>query len=176
MNHSFIKVPLALLCSAIFLGAIASSALAQMQASVSATDKAFIEKATQSELYALAASKHALDQADSSDVKDLAWIEDRDHQKIMQELKTIATANHVPITSKLDAEFQERLNRLKAASGRDLDIAFLKDMTALHFREDELFAEEATSSVDSPYKTFAAKTDVVLKRHIDALADADTKN
>lgn len=169
------KAVLALLCSPLLAVALVSNTPAFAQ-DASATDKAFLGKAAQSELYALAASKYALDQADSTDVKDLAWIEARDHERILKELKTISAAKHSPIASALDQESKDRFDRLKASSGRDFDIAFLKDMAVLHNKEEELFAQEAATSPDAEYKAFAAKTEPILKHHIDALADAAPRN
>ncbi len=139
------------------------------QQAASDADKAFATKASQSNLYALAAAKAALSQADATDIKDIAWIENRDHEKLGQQLKSLASASGLHLDTALNPDLQKRLERLKSSSGRDFDNAYVKDMAALEEDLEKLLTEEATSSA-APYKDFAAKASQTTQHHINTFS------
>lgn len=108
------------------------------------------------------------------DVKDIAVMEVHDHELVNRELKRIASANGIAVAAKLDASFQQRLDKLKSASGGDFDAAYISDMEEIHDNDEKLFAKEATEGSDA-FKTFAAQTDLIVKRHIGALHGTEAK-
>jgi putative membrane protein len=161
MNVSRLAGAAVLLLSATALLAAASDA-----------DKAFVGKVSQGGAYEVAASKFAVLHANAPDVKDLAIAEVHDHELVGAELKRISAANGVPIAPALNAEFSERLARLKAAAGPGFDTAYIEDMKQIHDKDEKLFAQEANDGSDA-YKTFAHQTDLIVKRHLGALHGTD---
>jgi putative membrane protein len=138
-------------------------------------DKSFVAKIYQDNLYELEAGKIAIQMADGEDIKDLAWKEVHDHELINRDLAALATANKISLPSKLAPELQQRLERMKDASGRDFDNAYLAAMVKAHKADEELLAQE-TSNGTEEYKSFATSTDAIFKRHIATLQSSDAKD
>ncbi len=135
-------------------------------------DKAFTAKVSQGGLYEVMASRYASTRATAPDVKDVALTEVHDHQLVNAGLKKVATGAHVTIAPGLNAEFTDRLAKLKAVSASDFDAAYIADMQSIHDKDEKLFAQEAADGSDA-YKTFAHQTDLIVKRHIGELHGLD---
>jgi putative membrane protein len=140
--------------------------------SASDADKAFAAKVSQGGMYEVEASKIAAQKATAQDIKDLAIMDIHDHELVNNELRKIETANSLPVALHLNATFQERLDRLNAASSADFDSVYAKDMAQIHDMDEKLFAQEAIDGSGS-FKTFAAETDRIVKRHIGAIHGTD---
>ena len=148
---------------------ISTSLLAQSAAD---NDKTFTGKVSQGGLYEVMASKYAETKATAPDVKDVAATEVHDHELVNAALKKAAVAAGIKIAPGLNAEFTERLAKLKSASGSDFDAAYIADMQAIHDKDEKLFAQEAMDGSEG-YKTFAHQSDLVVKRHIGELHGLD---
>lgn len=135
-------------------------------------DKIFVGKVSQGGMYEVAASKLAELKAISPDVKDTANTEVHDHELVGAELKRIAVRSGIPVGATLNAEFQQRLANLKALSGPAFDAAYIADMESIHDKDEKLFAQEAADGSEN-FKTFAHRTDMVVKRHIGSLHGLD---
>ena len=133
----------------------------------SAKDTAFVGKVSQGGMYEVEASKLAVGRATLPKVKAIAVTEVHEHENVNGELKTLAAKQGVPVAARLSPEFAARLKALGAAD--DFDAAYLKDMAAIHDKDEKLFAEEAGEGTEA-WKPFAAKTDGIVKRHIEAIA------
>ena len=131
-------------------------------------DSTFVGKVSQGGEYEVEASQYAEAHAHAQDVKDLAVAEVHDHTLVGRRLKSISAAAGIPIAPTLNPEFQQRLAKLKSASGADFDAAYLADMKAIHDKDEKLFAAEAQNGTGD-FKSFAAETDRIVKRHIGAL-------
>jgi putative membrane protein len=131
-------------------------------------DKAFVGKVSQGGMYEVEASKVAAMRATAPNVKDQALTEVHDHEGVNLRLKAIAAKTGVPVSTALNAEFQARLAKLKAAPAADFDQAYITDMQQIHDKDEKLFAQEAQEGSDA-YKDFAHQTDLIVKRHIGAL-------
>lgn len=134
----------------------------------SAADKTFVGNVSQGGAYEVEASKYAVLHATMPDVKDLAIAEVHDHEGVGANLKKIAAATGIPVAPALNAEFQQRLAKLKGASATEFDAAYIADMKSIHDKDEKLFAKEANEG-SSNFKTFAHQTDLIVKRHIGAL-------
>ncbi len=143
-------------------------------ATASETDKTFTGKVSQGGMYEVEASKLAEGEAVAQDVKDLAFTEVHDHDLVNRDLKKIATASGVSVAGTLNSTFQQRLAKLEDFSGADFDRAYITDMQQIHDMDEKLFAQEAVDG-SADYKAFAARTDLIVKRHIGALHGADSK-
>lgn len=140
--------------------------------SASDTDKAFVGKVSQGGAYEVAASKVAVMKAQAPDVKDTANTEVHDHELVGAELKRISAKVGIPISPALNAEFQQRLDKLKGTPAASFDAAYIADMESIHDKDEKLFAQEAMDG-SSNYKTFAHQTDLIVKRHIGSLHGLD---
>ena len=131
-------------------------------------DRAFVGKVSQGGMYEVEASKLAMARATAPDVKDQATTEVHDHELVNQRLKQIATRAGIPVSGTLNAEFQERLAKLKVVPASDFDQAYITDMQQIHDKDEKLFAQEAQEGSEA-FKLFAHQTDLIVKRHIGAL-------
>jgi putative membrane protein len=143
-----------------------------LAATASSNDKAFVAKVSQGGAYEVAASKLAAERASAPDVRDLALTEIHDHDGVNARLHKIADATGVSIAPTLNAEFQQRLAKLRATPAGDFDAAYIADMEQIHDGDEKLFAQEANDGSE-PYKLFAHQTDLIVKRHIGALHGLD---
>ena len=137
-------------------------------AAAPAVDSTFVGKVSQGGAYEVAASQYAELHAQSQDVKDLAVAEVHDHTLVGNKLKKTSAAAGIPIAPSLNAEFQQRLAKLKATPKDQFDAAYLEDMKSIHDKDEKLFAQEANDGTGA-FKPFAAETDKIVKRHIGAL-------
>lgn len=141
-------------------------------ATASDADKAFVAKVSQGGMYEVEASKIAMQRAVAPDVKDTGNTEVHDHELVSAELKRISMRTGIPIAASLNAEFQQRLAKLKSVSASGFDAAYIADMEAIHDKDEKLFAQEAMDGSDN-FKTFAHQTDLIVKRHIGSLHGLD---
>jgi putative membrane protein len=125
-------------------------------------------------MYEVEASKIAEQKATAQDVKDLAIMEIHDHDLVNRELRKIAASEGTEVPLQLNAAFQQRLAQLKSNSGTALDAAYISDMAQIHDMDEKLFAREAVEG-SSDFKSFAAQTDAIVKRHIGAVHGTDAK-
>ncbi len=146
--------------------ALSCAPLALAAPAPSAADKAFVAKVSQGGMYEVEASKVAETRAAAQDVKDVANTEVHDHEMVNSKLKN--TASGIGIAGQLNSEFQQRLDKLKNVPAASFDAAYISDMAAIHDKDEKLFAEEAQQGTGY-YKSFAAETDKIVKRHIGAL-------
>ncbi len=133
------------------------------------TDKAFVAKVSQGGAYEVTASRYALTHAHAQDVLDLAAAEVHDHTLVGARLKSICASAGVPVAAQPTGEFTDRFARLKDAAGQNFDQVYLEDMKAIHDKDEALFAQESRDG-SGAFKTFAAETDKIVKRHQGALA------
>ena len=138
--------------------ALSLSALARGVAAepASAADKVFVAKVSQGGAYEVEASKLAEMRASAADVKDLAMAEVHDHEGVGRELNRIAAATDISVEPRLNAEFQERLAKLKAVPAADFDAAYVADMRSIHDKDEKLFAAEAGEG-SSNFRGFAMR-------------------
>jgi putative membrane protein len=152
--------------------AVSCPLFAQDAGNASDADKVFTGKVSQGGMYEVEASKVAAQKATAQDVKDMAIMEIHDHSLVNGELKKIAASDGVEVAPRLNATFQERLDKLKSVSGPGFDAAYASDMAQIHDMDEKLFAQEAVDG-SGQFKAFAAKTDRIVKRHIGAIHGAE---
>ncbi len=84
-------------------------------------------------------------------------------------LKSIIEANGLEFPTALNAEFQARLEKLKALPSDKFDAAYLKDMKLIHNADGAAFAKEAINGTNPDLKAFAAETHRIVQRHLGEL-------
>jgi putative membrane protein len=131
----------------------------------SQADRAFVAKVSQGGLYEVEAGKVAAMRGTVAAVKDFGLLESQDHEGVNSELKRIAGMTDVSIVPGLNAEFSQRLAKLKAVPAAQFDSYYISDMKQIHNNDEGLFAKEAEDG-STPYKLFAHQTAVLVKAHL----------
>jgi putative membrane protein len=136
-----------------------------MAQTASVNDKAFVAKVSQGGLYEVEAGKVAAMRGTLPVVKNFGVLESHDHEGVNSELKRIAAATGVAITPGLNAEFTQRLAKLKAVPAGQFDAYYLDDMKQIHTKDEGLFVAEANDGT-AAYKNFAHNTAVLVNAHL----------
>lgn len=131
------------------------------------TEKSFVNRAAQSNMFEIQSSKLALDKSQSSDVKKFAQHMVDDHSKAGDGLKqAVKQANDkVEVPAKLDNAHQKMLTRLQGLSGKKFDQAYWRMQRNGHDKTIALFQSYGDGGKDGPVRTFAQKTLPTLKQH-----------
>jgi putative membrane protein len=131
----------------------------------SQADRAFVAKVSQGGLYEVEAGRIAAMRGESPVVKDFGLLETEDHEGVNRELHKIAGMTGVVIAPGLNAEFSQRLAKLKAAPADQFDSYYIADMKQIHNNDEGLFAQESQDG-STAYKPFAHQTAVLVKAHL----------
>ena len=138
-------------------------------AEVSDADKAFVAMVSQGGMYEVELGKVAEQMGSTQDIKDQGNTEAHDHELVGAKLKSIAQANGMDVPDKLNAEFQGRLDRIKALSGERFDAAYIEDMKTIHHADGGAFAKEYKGGTNKELKAFAGETFRIVQRHLGEL-------
>jgi putative membrane protein len=136
--------------------------------SASPADKAFVAKVSQGGMFEVALGKVASDKGDAQMIKDNGVTEAHDHELVGAKLKAVATAAGIDFPAKLNDEFQGRLDKLSALSGKAFDTAYVTEMERIHALDGGLFAKEAKEG-SGDFKAFAVETHSIVLMHVGAL-------
>jgi putative membrane protein len=141
----------------------------------SPADKAFVAKVSQGGMFEVALGKLAADKGATQEIRDNGVTEAHDHELVGAKLKSVSTDAGVQFDSKLNPEFQGKLDKLGALSGKAFDAAYVTAMEEVHKIDGGLFAKEAKEGGTSGFKAFAAETHSIVGMHIGALHGTDVK-
>ena len=136
---------------------------------VSATDRSFVAMVSQGGLFEVKAGQLGAERGAVQDIRDQGNTEAHDHQLVGDKLKSIAGEAGIEIGDTLNAQFQKKLDDLKALSGEAFDAAYLRDMEDIHAKDGAAFAKEAKSGTNPKLKAFAAETHRIVERHVGEL-------
>ena len=136
---------------------------------VSAADRSFIAMVSQGGMFEVKAGQLGAEQGATQDLRDQGTTEAHDHQLVGDKLRSIATAAGIDIGDTLNAQFQRKLDALKALSGEAFDAAYLRDMEDIHAKDGAAFLKESTAGSNPQLKAFAAETHRIVERHIGEL-------
>jgi putative membrane protein len=131
----------------------------------SQADRAFVAKVSQGGLYEVEAGRVAAVRGTVPVIKNFGVLESHDHEGVNSALKHIAGMTGVSITPGLNAEFSQRLAKLKAVPSAQFDSYYVADMKQIHNKDEGLFAQEAEEG-SAPYKQFAHQTAVLVNAHL----------
>ena len=153
------------------LAALAAPLLSPAHAAdaVSAADRSFVAMVSQGGMFEVKAGQLGAEQGATQDIRDQGNTEAHDHQLVGDKLKSIASAADIEIGDSLNAQFQKKLDALKAQSGEAFDAAYLREMEDIHAKDGAAFAKEAESGSNPKLKAFAAETHRIVERHIGEL-------
>ncbi len=154
-----------LVVAAFTCGAMVWTGAPLLAAPASQADQAFVAKVSQGGLYEVEAGKVAAMRGTIPFIKDFGLLESQDHEGVNSGLKNIADASGVKIKPGFNAEFTQRLTKLKAVPAAEFDSYYLSDMKQIHNKDEGLFVKEAEEG-SAAYKTFAHQTAVLVKAHL----------
>lgn len=131
----------------------------------------YIAQAANSDLYEIQAGELASKNGQSQQVKDFGRMMVTDHTRSSQEMKMLVDQGDfaVPVPTRLDAEHQAMLDRLKQASGEAFDREYMAQQMAAHRKALALHQGYAQNGDDAGLKAFAAKVTPVVQKHHDML-------
>ena len=161
--------PLAFIPQGIAVLTLFSASVGYAADSFSDTDKAFVAKVSQGGMYEVELGKLAETKALTQDVRDQGNTEAHDHKLVGDKLKSIFKANSMAFPKSLNAEFQARLDKMKALPASEFEAAYIKDMQEIHDADGAAFAKESTSGDNPDLKAFAAETYRIVQRHLGEL-------
>ena len=150
-NTIFLASGLAVLA---FSGLTSAYAAAPM----SDADKAFVGKVSQGGMYEVELGTVAEKQGATQAIRDQGNTEAHDHMLVGDKLKGIVTGAGMEFPTKLNGEFQARLDKLMALKGEAFDKAYVADMIKIHDGDGAAFAKEAKGGTNPDLKAFAAET------------------
>src|SRR5687767_2626652 len=127
----------------------------------------FANAVAAADLYEVESARLAADKASNAEVKSLAQHIRTDHEKSTTELKGAAGTANVTVNAALDAEKQQMLSQLRAASGADFDRLFLEQQKTAHQKALALLQGYSSGGDNEALKAFATKTAAAVKGHLD---------
>ena len=126
----------------------------------------FAAKAAQANLFEMQTSDLALTRSQDGDVRQLARLILADHQKAGRDLTAAAKTSQLPpLPGALDADYQAKLDALKAQPDPKFDKAWLNVQADTHTETVALFSDYSANGADGALKTFATAALPVLKAH-----------
>ena len=137
---------------------------------ISDADKSFVAMVSQGGMYEVELGKVAEKQGSTQDIRDQGNTETHDHTLVGDKLKGIVTGAGMEFPSKLNGEFQARLDKISAMTGEKFDEAYILDMKKIHAADGAAFAKEAKGGTNPDLKAFAAETHMIVERHIGELS------
>ena len=140
-------------------------------ASLTADDRAFLEKAAQGGMTEVKLGKLASEKSASPKVKEFGARMVKDHGKADAKLKTIASAKGVDVPANLDTEHQASVDSLSDKSGGSFDKAYVDAMVKDHEQDAADFQREADSTQDPQVKAFATQTLKTVKMHLSMIKE-----
>lgn len=130
-------------------------------------DSRFLQRAAQSGMLEIEASKLAVERAQSPQVKEFAQKMITDHTAVDKELRALAQSKKVELPTDLRWGQGRTMKGLQKDEGADFDERYV-DKVAVDAHEDavELFEEASKDAEDAEVKAFAAKTLPSLQQHL----------
>jgi putative membrane protein len=151
---------------------LAGSAFAQTSAAtntssqLSSKDRTFIQKVSQDNLAEVKTAKMVEQKTNDPAIRDYAKDLVNDHIKAEQQLSTVATSLNVTLPRQPDAQQTAAYDHLKALSGKQLDVAFVKDNLKDHKSDIREFDQRLQDSQSKALKDYVAAQLPHLQDHI----------
>lgn len=138
-----------------------------------AMEKKFIMKAANGGMTEVEVGKVAQEKGASSDVKDFGARMVKDHSKINDQLKDVASKMGVTVPDKVNAAHQAMIDKLSAKSGAEFDTAYVKMMVKDHEKDIAEFEKADKEVSNADLKKFIEDSVPVMKDHLAAIQKFD---
>lgn len=136
------------------------------QAEQASVDLAFYRKALASGAAELDLSRHAVDNAESDDVRTVAQRLVKDHAALNAKLMAASGLDRMPMPPAAD---KQHADAIKAMSGREYDQAWLEHMAMGHEKSIALYGDASRDAKDERTRTLASAALPDLKAHAAAI-------
>lgn len=135
-------------------------------------DGTFVEKAAQSNLLEIEASRLALNSARDPQVRQFAQRMIKDHGLASSQLTRIAEKHGLDMPKQLDSKHMQKLQELKSESGSGFDAAYVKLMNDSHGRAVQMFEQASENAqLHQDLRSFANQTLPTLQTHEQLASD-----
>ena len=114
----------------------------------------------------VALAKLAQEKTLNAEVKSFAAKLEKDHSKVNDELKEVASKKDITLPAATWKAHQATHDRLAKLSGAEFDKAYMATMLEDHQKDVREFSRVASGSGDADIKAFASKTLPTLKDHL----------
>ncbi len=142
-------------------------------ASLGKADQTFVADAALSGKAEVQVSELALKKAEGTEVKAIAAMIVKDHQAVNTQIKDLAKAKGLSLTSAGNPVADKVVATLeKDQTGAAFDRAYLTQVQKSHTASIATFTDAARDSKDSDVKTWAGLTVVALQSHLDRINTA----
>ena len=142
------------------------SSMGKKSAGMTMTDTTFVKKAARGGLAEVELGKLATEKASSEDVKKFGQRMVDDHGKANDQLKQVASEEHITLPEGLSAKDKATKDRLEKLSGAQFDRAYMRDMVKDHRQDVAEFEHASKSAHDPAVKSFATQTLPTLQDHL----------
>lgn len=137
-------------------------------------DADFVVKAANGSLLEVEAGKLVEERATTKAAKDFAKHMIEDHSKASKELKEYATKMNITLPDALDADSQDKINKLKEKKGKDFDKDYIKFMVSDHKEDISDFENESKDANDPELRAWVDKTLPTLRHHLQMAEEKDS--
>ena len=139
------------------------------------TDRQFIMEAASGGMMEVEAGRLAEQNAANQRVKTFGAMMVRDHSAANNELMAIASARNVMLPDSMMSKHKEHLEKLRSATGKAFDKAYMSMMVMDHNEDVNKFQVASNNAQDTAVRGFATRTLPILRMHKDS-ATAINKN
>jgi len=143
-----------------------SGTKARQSAGTASADARFVKKAAAGGLAEVELGQLAVKNGSSEEVKQFGQRMINDHSKANDELKQIASQEHVKLPSEPDQQDRATKERLEKLSGAEFDQAYMSQMVNDHKKDVAEFERVSRSARNPAVKDFAQQTLPVLRGHL----------
>jgi putative membrane protein len=135
-------------------------------------DTEFAVAAADDGMFEVEAGRLALNNASSTNAKEVAQMMIDEHSKANEELKSAAAAKNITLPTSISESKQNKLNDLSKKTGADFDKAYLSEMEDAHKSAIDKFEKQANDGNDADLKAWAGGKVPVLKHHLEMVQSA----
>jgi putative membrane protein len=152
--------------------ASAKAAAPATSATLSSSERKFIEEAAQGGVAEVELGKLAAQKGSSAEIKQFGQRMVDDHSKANDKLQQLASRKGVTVPNDMDAASKREYDKLQKLSGSGFDQEYIKTMVQDHQKDVKDFQKEQKSAKDADLKTFVTTTLPTLEEHL-KLAQSD---
>jgi putative membrane protein len=133
----------------------------------------FVEKAVNSNMFEIEASKIALERSKVQPVKDFAKMLVDAHTTALGELQSLSTAAIVTAPTAMNNDFMGKLEALRNAKVEDFDDVYIDQQTEAHENSLNLVKGYSENGKDAGLRAFAAKMITTVDAHLTTVRALD---
>jgi putative membrane protein len=136
-------------------------------------DADFAVKAAEDGMLEVRVAQIAATNASSSEVKNFAKSIIADHNKVNEELRSLATSKNISLPASLGDRCQRKYDKIASKSGREFDKDFADLMVKDHKDLVDSYKKEAEKGNDADIKSFASRNISRLEHHLAMAQDLE---